>query len=153
MPPANHSSMSAAVCMMSAPHLATRRQLQTRLDSPRHQRVACLGAQSRGEFQVDSPLQKHYFRQKGWANWTPFTLMPPWEKGLSEIVECLSKACTMFRSSHTSCMRSCPPFGPLSFESTPDGNGVVRAVLGPLLDAEVLNLNASGLRLSCVLGR
>ena len=24
-----------------------------------------------------------------WANWTPFTLVAPWEKELSEIVECL----------------------------------------------------------------
>lgn len=26
-----------------------------------------------------------------WANWTPFTLVAPWEKGLSEIVGCLLK--------------------------------------------------------------
>ena len=70
------------------------------------------------------------FRQKGWAIWTPFTLVGSWEFGLSEIVESLCKACTTSRSPRLSCMHSCPRSGPLPLVSAPDCNGVVRVVLG-----------------------
>ena len=85
------------------------------------------------------------FRQKGWANWTPFTLVGSWEIGLREIFECLSKVCTTLRLSRSSRTHSCPRFGLLPFVSATDGNGVVRDVSSTLPDAEQLNFIVSSL--------